>query len=401
MCKSSSEMKKLAQAIEYGSYGVMAASVLPAKIVGLELMGVVQLAFFSLGSIDNVNILMSPMMGMKGINGFSMNMGNDPEKKRLLQTQTLTPQRINSIGYNANFLRNCNVMLMLVIVVIVVAFCLYILTYLIQKCAETLHKVAKRLIKEVLLTLILFNCLNFAYSAGIHFRYATPEDSLYLMGTLAAVATLVISVLMAIALSMAEEEGFGEFKDKLKSGCVDKAYFVITIVYRMCLGLYMSTSNEDELSTLIVLAASILFLLYNLVNLPFTKAYHNYRANICHFCQFVVLFIAMYYRSMKSSASPDDVANIYSPVYLQYACIIISLVVSLIVLIYDLYVWIRECRGEKEKTGRVAPREKSESNEGENKLNNNSLQCITSEANDHSNEKPIQIDMYEESELYN
>lgn len=71
----------------------------------------------------------------------------------------------------------------------------------------------------------------------------------------------------------------------------------------MCLGVYMSTSNEDDLSTLIVLAISIGFLLYNLVNLPFTKAYHNYRANICHFCQFIILFIAMYYRSMKSGAS--------------------------------------------------------------------------------------------------
>jgi hypothetical protein len=68
--------------------------------------------------------------------------------------------------------------------------------------------------------LILFNCLNFAYSAGIHFKYAIPEDSLYVLGTLAAIATLVIPVLMAIALSMSEEDGFGEFKDKMKPGCV-------------------------------------------------------------------------------------------------------------------------------------------------------------------------------------
>lgn len=91
--------------------------------------------------------------------------------------------------------------------------------------------------------MILFNCLNFAYSAGIHFRYAVPEDSLYLLGTLSAVATLVMPVLMAIGLSMAEEDGFGEFKDKMKPGCIEKAYFVITIMYRMSLGLYMSTSN--------------------------------------------------------------------------------------------------------------------------------------------------------------
>lgn len=69
----------------------------------------------------------------------------------------------------------------------------------------------------------------------------------------------------------------------------------------MGLGLYLSTNNEDDLSTLIVLAITIMFLLYNLVNLPFTKAYHNYRANICHLTQFITLFVAMYYRSMRSS----------------------------------------------------------------------------------------------------
>jgi hypothetical protein len=90
------------------------------------------------------------------------------------------------------------------------------LSFIIKKCSSSLYKISKRLIKEVLLTLILFNCLNFAYSAGIHFRYAIPEDNLYLLGTLAAVATLIIPIMMATALSMTEEDGFGEFKEKLK-----------------------------------------------------------------------------------------------------------------------------------------------------------------------------------------
>jgi hypothetical protein len=77
---------------------------------------------------------------------------------------------------------------------------------------------------------------------------------------------------------------------------------MLTIFYRLGTGFYLATMNEDDLSTLIVLAFSLAFLLYNLVNLPFLKAYHNYRANICHLSQFVILFITMYYRSMKSEA---------------------------------------------------------------------------------------------------
>jgi len=78
---------------------------------------------------------------------------------------------------------------------------------------------------------------------------------------------------------------------------------MVTILYRMGIGFYMATMNEDDLSTLIVLLLSIYFLLYNLVNLPFRKAYHNYRANICHISQFIILYLTMYYRSMNEGTS--------------------------------------------------------------------------------------------------
>lgn len=109
---------------------------------------------------------------------------------------------------------------------------------------------------------------------------------------------------------------------------------MVTIVYRLCIGLYLSMANEDDLSTLIILAVSIMFLIYNLVNLPFAQAYHNYRANICHLTQFVTLFVAMYYRSMMSTTPLEGSAYTYGPVYLEYGCIVISMVVSLVVLAY-------------------------------------------------------------------
>ena len=116
---------------------------------------------------------------------------------------------------------------------------------------------------------------------------------------------------------------------------------MITIVYRMGIGYYTATTNENQLSTLIVLALSLLFMVYNLVNLPFVKAYHNYRANICHIAQFICLFVGMYYRSMKSTTNLDEVNTIYTPVYIQMIAIAVSLLASVLVLIYEIYVWIR------------------------------------------------------------
>lgn len=79
---------------------------------------------------------------------------------------------------------------------------------------RSLHNFSKKLIKEVLLTLILF---NFLYSAGIHIIYAPEEDSIYQIGTFAAVVGLFVPLIMVFALVFASNEGFGEFIEKFES----------------------------------------------------------------------------------------------------------------------------------------------------------------------------------------
>jgi hypothetical protein len=104
----------------------MAVSALPCKIVGLEASGVIQLAFLSIASMDDINVLLSPMKGLKGINGYAFPLGSS-SKKRLLQS---TPERVSSIGYSSNFIRNCNVMLFVVVGIMLASLILYCITFL-------------------------------------------------------------------------------------------------------------------------------------------------------------------------------------------------------------------------------------------------------------------------------
>lgn len=97
---------------------------------------------------------MAPMLGMKGVNGLNLNLdgkNSAASSRRLLATSTVNstsvPGRVYAIGYDANFLRNCNLMLFIVIAIIVFAFVLYFCTYCWKGCAPTLHKISKRLIK--------------------------------------------------------------------------------------------------------------------------------------------------------------------------------------------------------------------------------------------------------------
>ncbi len=100
-------------------------------------------------------------MQMSGINGPNFNMINENSGQ--------TPDTISSIGYNALFLNNCNAMLLLIVVEMTVAAVLYGLSHLLKNLSEKFATVAKYLIKEGLITLIMFNAFNIAFGVGVHF----------------------------------------------------------------------------------------------------------------------------------------------------------------------------------------------------------------------------------------
>jgi hypothetical protein len=74
ICDSQESVNDTVKAITYTSYAVMLVSALPCKIVGLELFGVLQLAFFSVGNIDSLNVLMAPMKSLGITNGLNIDL---------------------------------------------------------------------------------------------------------------------------------------------------------------------------------------------------------------------------------------------------------------------------------------------------------------------------------------
>lgn len=118
----------------------------------------------------------------------------------------------------------------------------------------------------------------------------------------------------------------------------------------MMLGLYIALQSEYELSTLIVLAFELLFLLYIVVNLPFTNVYQNYRCALVHITTFMVLLTTNYYRSMKSNTELEIKGKIYTPALMELVLIVGVIAVSFLVLVYEIYQLIRAWKqGKKAK----------------------------------------------------
>lgn len=110
------------KAMETASFILLFISMVPGKIIGLELFGVLQLAYFSVGSIDSVNILLTPLMDMKILNGLSIpfvGSSTDP-----------LPRRVKEIDYYPSFLDNFNVMFLILFAEIILAILFRLITNL-------------------------------------------------------------------------------------------------------------------------------------------------------------------------------------------------------------------------------------------------------------------------------
>ena len=115
----------------------------------------------------------------------------------------------------------------------------------------------------------------------------------------------------------------------------------------MALGFYMAAGSEQEYQSLLILAISFAYLMYNIVNLPFLDAYQNYRANLCHSTQLVILFVFNFYSSMKANESLEVKSRLFTPALLQIAMILFCLLVSAICLFYEIVLFIKRKCGRK------------------------------------------------------
>lgn len=148
----------------------------------------------------------------------------------------------------------------------------------------------------------LFNSLNISFSLGLQYEYFRLEDMGFNMYSLSIVCSCLVILLYLGAvlwLTFSTKLKCGEYTERFKTDCINQLYIPITIMYRFALGIYMSTGNESDDSTLLILAISLAFIMFNAINLSYKKFYHNYRANISHISQLVILMVTNYYRSMK------------------------------------------------------------------------------------------------------
>ena len=324
-CKTIDSTTSLLKAYSALSYLVLLASLFSGKIVGLELFGVLQLAYFSLAEHSFLNIYLSPLVSFKLFNGLNLQLFSETSYVTVI---------LKDMGVASNFLNNWNIMLVVFYAYLLAAGGCYFFFGLRKR--PLLRKYSIIALKQGMTTFVLFNAFNIAFSSGAHFKYATTSDSLYGAGSFLSVLTLMAMVVLVLSLQLSEMSSFGEFKRKFKD-CEGQFYVQLTVLYRLALGLYCAAKSDYDYGSLVIQAICILFVLYVIVNLPFRDVWQNYRAVFVHLLTAYILLVANYYRAMKSNTPVSVKARIYGPVVLELVLIGFCIVGSAAVLVRECY----------------------------------------------------------------
>jgi hypothetical protein len=63
-----------------------------------------------------------------------------------------------------------------------------------------MEKLAKRLLKQGFITLVLFNVFNIAFSAGVNWKFSDPSQASYPFDIVAIVVCIVVITISSMAL---------------------------------------------------------------------------------------------------------------------------------------------------------------------------------------------------------
>lgn len=101
-----------------GSYATLFLSLFTNKIVGLEMMGVLQVAFFVLADYTFLHPLLAPLRFLRYVNGYNHKVVGHNEN---------VPIPLKAIDYNEHYLSNINVMLLIPILYLATSLSLFMI----------------------------------------------------------------------------------------------------------------------------------------------------------------------------------------------------------------------------------------------------------------------------------
>lgn len=102
----------------------------------------------------------------------------------------------------------------------------------------------RHVLKEGMITIIMFGCLGGMFFTGVQWRYGSGTEENYALSTVCWVAGMVLLIGTLGILELTSSKTVGEFKRSFKDDPMCKLYVLFTIVYRVAVAMYLALEND-------------------------------------------------------------------------------------------------------------------------------------------------------------
>ena len=167
------------------------------------------------------------------------------------------------------------------VVIILVGGIVFLLSRALKKYREPLLTATKFVLNEVLMVLILFNCLGVGFSLGLHILYwgrpqTQPITSQIV--NLAPAATVLIMALVHFWLMYKHSDYFEYTNKTLKHDKLSRMHPAVLFSARFLTGLTLSVLSEFKYGVVVPAGIQLIFLVFVLAKRPYRKTVVSIRA---------------------------------------------------------------------------------------------------------------------------
>jgi hypothetical protein len=290
-------------------------------LIGIELLNTMQMAYFSVSLLSNVPATMTPFAQLSElVNGFVFRWGE--------AIDTYSP--LLQMNVSAQFLSNCNIMLVLELLVVAVGFGLGLL----KKSASDenkrslLNRISMFLMKDILLLLALFNALNLSFSCGVYLRDVQSADQsmeVSVFNGLGIAVGLIIEA--AIIYCIFKDFKYADCEIVLKDGTAERYRLAIyhpgfLCIHRMLMGTLMGMLFDVKHRVFAILVLQLAYTVFCFVKNPFKTIYMIVRQLICELTILFAIVVSIVYEYAESQMYTT--AWMWTEVGMLIACVIVS-----------------------------------------------------------------------------
>ena len=329
--KTADIIAKASTGISVAAAAFTALALVSGKMIGVEMMAVVQISFFSLITLSQLNPCFAALASLRLINGY-----NSLSKSENYLQDTLTPTAPKGIFLYSRFTENFNFTLAIVVVPLLVALVSFILSKTALKDNEKVVNVAKKAVGEYTLMGILLGAYMIAVCSGLEILYGAKKSS-DLIGKISIVECALLLALVAgyFVFLLLRPDFFGEFVDEFKKDRLSSKYYNFVLLERVINGCGLVLLLSVSMGAVLPMAMFLLTAGFVAVKSPHRDNYQKYRvlANMA-----ISLAVEVVYLLYRMAAPEKRHSGMF--LYLPFAVVgllAVCVIYNSILIIYKAY----------------------------------------------------------------